>query len=101
MNYNIKFNTQDFIQKGSRLSTYSNLLYVHDFFRGSSVLGGSGKIVIPSQVSFDAGFAYTFPKNKVSLSFDVKNILNNQLFDNYALQKPGRGFYGKISFTIL
>ncbi|WP_282030264.1 TonB-dependent receptor [Winogradskyella eximia] len=101
MNYNLKFNTQNFIQKGSRLSTYSNLLYVHDFFRGSSVLGGSGKTVIPSQVSFDAGFAYTFPKNKVSLSFDVKNILNNQLFDNYALQKPGRGFYGKLSFTIL
>lgn len=101
MNYNLKFNTQNFIQKGSTFSTYSNLLYVHEFFRHSSVLGGSGKTVIPSQVSFDAGFAYTFPKNKVSLSFDIKNILNNQLFDNYALQKPGRGFYGKLTFSIL
>lgn len=101
MNYNLKFNTQNFIQKGSTLTTYSNLLYVHQFFRHSSVLGGSGKTVIPSQVSFDAGFAYTFPKNKVSLSFDVKNILNDQLFDNYALQKPGRGFYGKLTYTIL
>ncbi|MEP5256085.1 MAG: TonB-dependent receptor [Winogradskyella arenosi] len=101
MNYNAKYETQNFIQKGSRFSTYTNLLYVHEFFRGSSVLGGSGKTVIPSQVSFDAGFAYTFPKNKVSLSFDVKNILDNQLFDNYALQKPGRGFYGKLTFSIL
>ncbi|NRR91525.1 TonB-dependent receptor [Winogradskyella undariae] len=101
MNYNLKFNTKNFIQKGSTLSTYTNVLYVHEFFRGSSVLGGSGKIVIPGQVSFDAGFAYTFPKNKVSLSFDVKNILNKQLFDNYALQKPGRGFYGKLTFSIL
>ncbi|WP_225035876.1 TonB-dependent receptor domain-containing protein [Winogradskyella sp. SM1960] len=101
MNYNLKFNTKNLIQKGSTLSSYTNLLYVHEFFRGSSVLGGSGKTIIPSQVSFDAGFAYTFPKNKVSFSFDVKNILNNQLFDNYALQKPGRGFYGKLTFSIL
>jgi len=101
MNYNLKYKVQDFIQKGARLSTYTNLLYVHEFFRHSSVLGGSGKTVIPAQVSLDAGFAFTFPKNKVSLSFDVKNILNNQLFDNYALQKPGRGFYGKLTFSIL
>ncbi len=101
MNYNLKFKTPNLIQKGSMLSTYTNLLYVNEFFRGSSVLGGSGKTVIPTQVSFDAGFAYTFPKNKVTLSFDVKNIFNNQIFDNYALQKPGRGFYGKLSFTIL
>jgi len=101
MNYNLKYKAKDFIQKGSSLSSYTNLLYVHDFFRHSSVLGGSGKTVIPNQVSLDTGFAYTFPKNKVTFSFDIKNILNNQLFDNYALQKPGRGFYGKLSFTIL
>ena len=101
MNYNLKYSAQNVIQKGSSLSTYTNLLYVHEFFRHSSVLGGSGKTVIPSRVSLDAGFVYTFPKHKLSLSFDVKNILNNQLFDNYALQKPGRGFYGKLTFSIL
>ncbi|MBQ0786888.1 MAG: TonB-dependent receptor, partial [Oceanihabitans sp.] len=101
MNYNLKFDTADFIQKGSKLSSYTNLLYVHEFFRHGSTLGGAGKTDIPKQISFDAGFAYTFPKNKITLSFDVKNILNNQIFDNYALQKPGRGFYSKLSFTIL
>jgi len=101
MNYNLKFDTSDFIQKGSKLSSYTNLLYVHEFFRHGSTLGGAGKTDIPKQISFDAGFAYTFPKKKITLSFDVKNILNNQIFDNYALQKPGRGFYSKLSFTIL
>lgn len=101
MNYNVKYNAKNFIQQESLFSTYSNLLFVNEFFRHGSTLGGSGKTVIPTQISFDAGFAYTFPKNKITFSFDIKNILNNQIFDNYALQKPGRGFYSKLTFTIL
>ncbi|MCL7761827.1 TonB-dependent receptor [Polaribacter sp. Z014] len=101
MNYNVRFIKKDLIQKGSNFSLITNFLYVHDFLRHGTKLGGANKTTIPTQKSLNAGFAYTFPKNKVTLSFDVKNIFDNQLFDNYALQKPGRGFYTKLTFSIL
>ncbi|MDR6966362.1 outer membrane receptor protein involved in Fe transport [Flavobacterium arsenatis] len=101
MNYNLRTDHTDLFQKGSRFSFYYNLLYVHAFFRHSNTLGGFGKTVIPTQASNDTGFAYTFPNRKLTLSFDAKNIFNRQIFDNYALQKPGRGFYTKLTYTIL
>ncbi|SFZ90406.1 Outer membrane receptor proteins, mostly Fe transport [Flaviramulus basaltis] len=101
MNYNVRFDKENLIQKKSKISCYSNLLYVHEFFRHGNILGGAGKTIIPTQIALDTGFAYTFPKNTITLSFDVRNVLNRQLFDNYALQKPGRGFYGKLTYKIL
>jgi outer membrane receptor protein involved in Fe transport len=101
MNYNLRFDTKDLIQKGSNLTCYTNMLYVHEFFRHGNTLGGAGKTIIPTQIANDIGFAYTFPNKKTTFSFDVKNIFNRQIFDNYALQKPGRGFYGKLTYSIL
>lgn len=101
MNYNLRLDRYNFIQKNSKFSFYYNILYVHEFFRHGSTLGGAGKTVIPTQLSNDTGIAYTFPKKKLTLSIDAKNIFNQQIFDNYALQKPGRAFYAKLTFSIL
>lgn len=101
MNYNLRYDAKDFIQKGSNLTCYTNMLYVHEFFRHGNTLGGAGKTIIPTQIANDIGFAYTFPNKKTTFSFDVKNIFDRQIFDNYALQKPGRGFYGKLTYSIL
>jgi len=54
----------------------------------------------PVQFIQDAGITYRFPKQKLVLSFDVKNIFNRQLYDNFAVLKPGRGFYVKVSYTL-
>lgn len=101
MNYNLRLDKYNFIQENSKFSFYYNILYVHEFFRHGSTLGGAGKTVIPTQLSNDTGIAYTFPKKKLTLSIDAKNIFNQQIFDNYALQKPGRAFYAKLTFSIL
>lgn len=101
MNYNLRFDKMNLIQDKSRFSFFTNLLYVHEFFRHGNTLGGAGKTIIPTQYVFDMGVAYTFPNKKLTFSLDAKNILNKQLFDNYALQKPGRGFYGKLTYSIL
>lgn len=99
-NLNTEFSKKDLLLRGSRLSLNYNLGYVHEFFRNWESLGGTGKSVIPSQLVHDIGVSYTFPKNRITLSFDAKNILDEQIFDNWALQKAGRAFYGKISYRI-
>lgn len=99
-NTNLEFVKRDLIQKGSRFSAYYNFGYVHEFFRNWESMGGYGKQTIPAQLVHDLGIAYTFPGHKVTLSFDVRNFTDEQVYDNWALQKAGRAFYGKISYRI-
>ena len=101
LNNNLRYTISNFIQNDSRFSTYYNISYVHQFYRDWESLGGSGKNIIPSQLVHSLGFYYTFPKRHLTLGFDAKNITNEQVFDNWALQKPGRAFYVKITYTIL
>lgn len=86
--------------KKSRSSIYYNISYVNGFYRHWSNVGTKNQDYIPLQYPMDVGFTYAFPKNKLVLSFDAKNILDQQLFDNFGLQKPGRAFYAKITYSI-
>ncbi|MEP4533843.1 MAG: TonB-dependent receptor [Cyclobacteriaceae bacterium] len=99
-NTNLRYSQEGLVQKGSQFSAYYNVGYVHEFYKNWPSIGGSGKDMIPTQVVHDLGVAYSFPDQKVTLSCDAKNILNEQVFDNWALQKPGRAFYGKITYHI-
>lgn len=99
-NSNLRYVMRDVFQKKSRLSVYYNLGYVHEFYRNWPSIGGANKDVIPSQLVHDVGVAYTFPKDKLTLSADARNMLNEQVFDNWALQKPGRALYVKASYSI-
>lgn len=100
-NVNVMWQKKDLFQKGAMFSVSYNMSYVHEFFLNWESFGSSGKAVIPMQLVHDAGIVYMFPKSKISLAFDVKNIFNRQVFDNWALQKPGRAFFGKITYQIL
>ena len=54
----------------------------------------------PRQFVQDIGVNYAFPNKKLVISGDVRNIFDQQVYDNFAVQKPGRAFYLKINYTI-
>ncbi|WP_422006944.1 TonB-dependent receptor [Roseivirga pacifica] len=54
----------------------------------------------PRQFIHDFGANYTFPSKKLVVSADVRNIFDKQVYDNFAVQKPGRAFYLKLNYTI-
>ncbi len=83
-----------------KLQLAYHLNYVHEFFKNWESLGTAGKATIPSQLTHDVSATYILPNDKWSFSVDAKNILNEQLFDNFALQKPGRMVFAKISYKI-
>ncbi|MDD3195597.1 MAG: TonB-dependent receptor [Paludibacter sp.] len=89
------------IQKNSSLRLNYNFAYIHRFFRNWESIGGAGKAVIPTQMIHDVGLLYSFPNERLSVSVNGKNLLNAQAFDNWALQKPGRAVYAKLSYTFL
>lgn len=100
-NTNLKYHFEDILLQDSKATIATNLAYVHWFYRDWESLGGAGKDIIPSQTVLDVSITYTFPNQRINLSLDGRNLLDDQVFDNYALQKPGRAFYGKINFKIL
>ena len=91
-----KFN--DFIKKNSKFSINYNFGYTHKFFRNWESLASKGKAYIPTQILHDIGASYTAPNNKTTVSFNAKNITDKQVFDNWAMQKPGRAFYLKLIY---
>lgn len=99
-NGNLRYTSDNLFQKKSKTVFSTNLSYVHWFYRDWESLGGAGKDIIPTQLVSDIGITHTFPNKNLTLSLDARNILNAQVFDNYALQKPGRAFYMKINYTI-
>lgn len=100
-NINVNYVIPHFIQYKSMLTIYGNVFYVDEFLRNWATFGGRNISVIPTQFTQDLGVNYMFPNRKFIIGLDAKNITNRQVFDNWALQKPGRGFYAKVTYNIL
>lgn len=97
INANAQYNFKELIQKNSQLNLYYNCGYVDPFATlWIDVINSK----TPAQFTQDLGLSYAFPNKQFVVSFDAKNIFDKQIFDNYAVQKPGRAFYLKLNYTI-
>ena len=98
-NANVQYRLNDVFKKNSIMNLYYNLGYVHSF---ETIF--QDKVdpynTTPTQFIQDIGVTYRFPNQRVVVSFDAKNILNAEAYDNFAVQKPGRAFYIKLNYTI-
>lgn len=99
-NANLQYTFNDLIQQKSRMSLNYNFAYVKAFETVWQTGGVGGSRKNPDQTSHDVGLSYVFPNKKFIVSFDARNIFDERLFDNYAVQKPGRSFYLKLNYTI-
>jgi len=83
-----------------KLSPFWSMRYVHEFYRSWESAGLiQYKQTIPSQQIHSAGLTYRLIRDKLSwaLTAEVQNLLDEKIFDFYGVQKPGRGFYIKIT----
>lgn len=97
VNGNLQYRLNNVIQKKSVLNLYYNAGYVASF---STIWIESEWFTTPNQFAHDLGASYRFPSGKLVASFDAKNILNSEMYDNFGVQKPGRAFYIKLNYTI-
>ncbi|MGB0838139.1 MAG: TonB-dependent receptor [Flavobacteriaceae bacterium] len=74
--------------------------YVHWYYRHFENIGKDNKDILPTQFVNNMGLVYVFP-NATSLSFDVQNLADKQVYDNFGIQLPGRAFYVKLNINIL
>ncbi len=101
LNTGLTYYIDHLIVRNSKASINYHIHYVNRFLRNWSNVGSTNLEVIPTQFANDMGLVFTLPNRKITIGVDAKNIFNRQIFDNFGLQKPGRAFYGKITYTIL
>lgn len=83
--------------KGNVLTvTYDNQ-YTHSFCYYSENIGSSNSdYVVPNQLAHNINITYSLHRGRYNISFECRNLTNAKLYDNFSLQKAGRGFYGKL-----
>jgi len=90
--------------KDNKLTVGYNLLFVNSFWLYWPSLGNSStagdKNGIPTQISHDMNFVYSMKNGRYNISLEARNITNKAVFDNFSLQKPGRGFYLNFRYFI-
>ncbi|WP_434037320.1 TonB-dependent receptor [Formosa sp. 4Alg 33] len=103
MNGSLRYSFKDLIQKKSQLNLYYTMYFTDEFSYltplGSNVVGDDF-FKVPQQLAQDFGASYAFPNRKLVMSFDIKNIFDEAVYDNLSVQKPGRAFYLKLNYTI-
>ncbi|WP_405381521.1 TonB-dependent receptor [Maribacter sp. LLG6340-A2] len=103
MNGGLRYTFKNLIQKKSRLNAFYNVYFTDEFsFIAQQEEGvvGDEFFKVPQQLSQDIGFSYAFPNNRFVVSFDIKNLFDEPVYDNLSVQKPGRAFYLKLNYAI-
>jgi len=86
-------------KKGNTLTLGYNVLYVHAYYLSWPSQGTSDtKYDIPRQWMQDVNAVYTLGGGRYNIGLECKNLVNNRIYDNFSLQKPGRAFYAKVRY---
>lgn len=96
-NLDLSFFFQDVWRRKDRFNVSYNLLYIHEFDYSYESYGGRK---IPTQIAHDIFLNYSFENGKYNISLQCKNIFNENLYDNFSLQKPGRSFSIKLRYFL-
>ena len=100
-NAGFSFFFDDMWKSQDRFSVNYNMLYIHEFSYDYSGYGNSAtNINIPTQFAHDIYLNYSLKGGKYNISLECRNILDENLYDNYSLQKPGRSFAVKLRYFI-
>ncbi len=101
-NYGFEYHRADWIGKGELSRIYFDASYVHDYsfawkFDASKATEHLWKI--PSYHTFNLGLQQSFLDNKLALNFEVNNITNQTVLNNFRLPLPGRTYRLKLIFN--
>ncbi|MDD3771956.1 MAG: TonB-dependent receptor [Weeksellaceae bacterium] len=114
-NASFSYNLKDILNLSTDLSFFWDYSYVHQYyldfiekqFEPDGFLGlwGHSKIntsrIIPVQHLHSLGMVYTrdLGKNNISISAEVKNLFNHEIYNEFKMQNPGRNFRVKLTYS--
>lgn len=89
----------DDLWMNGELETFYQGRFTDGFFRGWESLGlRQYKQKVDAQTSHDVGMIYQWPtsRGRLSAGVEVQNLTDQELFDNFGQQRPGRAYYAKV-----
>lgn len=94
--FDVNLYWHDLGKKGNVFSvTYDNQ-YMHSFSYYSQAVGKNSDFIVPDQFSHNLALSYSLNRGRYSFSLECRNFTDEDLYDNFSLQKAGRAFYGKV-----
>lgn len=84
----------------NRFNIGYSLNYVQEYFLTPNQLGENNQDNIPTQLSHNALISYELDNGKFNISLEARNLADEDLFDNYRLQKPGRSFFINLRYFL-
>lgn len=97
VNSHVQYAIKDLFLKNAALNLYYSFGFVERFY---TTWMDIEDFRTPRQYIQDVGVSYVLPDRKWVISADLKNAFDQQAYDNFAVQKPGRAFYLKVNYTI-
>lgn len=93
-NGEVRYKKENFLGAGGRLSAWLSASYVGEFYLYWAVDGNKDlKNTIPEQFIQNIGVSYALPSDRFSITAESTNVFDKKAFDNFSVQRPGRGFY--------
>lgn len=94
--FDVNFHWQNLGKKGNMLSVAYDTQYMHSFSYYSQAIGKNSDFIVPRQFSHNLTLSYSLKNGRYNISFECRNFTDEDLYDNFSLQKAGRAFYGKV-----
>ena len=99
MNFGAEFHIGDLIFRDDFFKLYWLANYTDEYYYSWKVSKKQDR-TIPSSFSQDLGIEYSILANRLSWNFEVRNFMDELVYDKYGESKPGRAFATKIKFTL-
>ena len=97
----VNYTFSNIILPDSKLTLGCNFQWVHWYFLTWEAYGNRDtKARIPSQHICNADIVYSWKKERFNIALECSNYLDETVYDNYKLQKPGRAFMAKFRVFI-
>lgn len=94
--YDVNFYWRDLGRRGNLLTLTYDSQYTHSFSYYSQAIGKNSDYYVPNQFSHNLTLSYSLKHGRYNISFECRNFTDEDLYDNFSLQKAGRAFYGKV-----
>lgn len=100
-NGHIGLHIDNVIKTGNALQLDYNLMYVHEYYLKWPSHGAKNtKDIVPEQFAQDISLLYSLKNGKYNVAFEVRNLADAKLYDNFSLQKPSRSFNVKFRYYL-
>jgi hypothetical protein len=102
LNVGARYAFQDAFAKGNTLELFWNYFFTDRFSINevNDINTANPTFIIPSQNVHNTGAVYRLSDEKWSFSFNLQNVFNAEVFDNFRVPRPGINYNFKVSFSL-